>query len=69
MSTASGLVFAGEEDGNVMAFDATSGKNLWRLQTGAGLRAGPMTFMHNGKQYVVVASGGTVIAFALPEGR
>jgi glucose dehydrogenase len=52
-----------------MAFDAASGKNLWRPQTGAGLRAGPMSFMHNGKQYVVVASGGTVIAFALPEGR
>jgi alcohol dehydrogenase (cytochrome c) len=69
LSTASGLVFAGEEDGNVMAFDAASGKNLWRLQTGAGLRAGPMSFMHNGRQYVVVASGGTVIAFALPEGR
>ena len=33
------------------------------------LRAGPMSFMLNGKQYVVVASGGTVIAFALPEGR
>ena len=38
LSTASGLVFAGEEDGNVMAFDAASGKNRWRLQTGAGLR-------------------------------
>ena len=69
LSTASGLVFAGEDDGNVMAFDAASGKNLWRLQTGGSLRAGPMSFMLNGKQYVVVASGGTVIAFALPEGR
>ena len=52
-----------------MAFDAASGKNLCRPQTGAGLRVGPMTFMHNGKQYVVVASGGTVIALALPDGR
>jgi glucose dehydrogenase len=69
LSTASGVVFAGEEDGNAMAFDAASGKNLWRLQTGAGIRAGPVSFMLNGKQYVVVASGGTVIAFALPEGR
>ena len=69
LSTASGLVFAGEEDGNVMAFDAASGKNLWRLQTGAGLRSGPMTFMHNGKQYIVVASGGAVIALALQDGR
>jgi alcohol dehydrogenase (cytochrome c) len=69
LSTASGLVFAGEDDGNVMAFDAATGKNLWRLQTGASLRAGPMSFMLNGKQYVVVASGGTLIAFGLPEGR
>jgi alcohol dehydrogenase (cytochrome c) len=69
LSTASGLVFAGEDDGNVMAFDAATGKNLWRLQTGAALRAGPMSFMLNSKQYVVVASGGTIIAFALPEGR
>jgi alcohol dehydrogenase (cytochrome c) len=69
LSTASGLVFAGEDDGNVMAFDAATGKNLWRLQTGAALRAGPMSFMLNGKQYVVVASGGTVIAFGLPEGK
>ena len=66
LSTASGLVFAGEDDGNVMAFDAASGKHLWRLQTGAALRAAPMTFTVNGKQFVVVASGGTVIAFGLP---
>jgi hypothetical protein len=26
-----------------------------------------MTFMHDGRQYVVVASGGAVIALALPE--
>jgi alcohol dehydrogenase (cytochrome c) len=69
LSTASGLVFAGEADGNIMAFDATSGKNLWHLQTGAGVRAGPMTFMLNKRQYVIVASGGTVMALALPEGR
>jgi alcohol dehydrogenase (cytochrome c) len=69
LSTASGLVFAGEADGNIMAFDASSGKNLWHLQTGAGVRSGPMTFMLNKKQYVVVASGGTVMALALPEGR
>jgi alcohol dehydrogenase (cytochrome c) len=69
LSTASGLVFAGEEDGNVMAFDASSGKNLWRLQTGAALRAAPMSFMLNGRQYVVVLSGATVVALALPEGR
>jgi alcohol dehydrogenase (cytochrome c) len=66
LSTASGLVFAGEADGHVMAFDAASGKHLWHLQTGAGVRSGPMTFMLNNRQYVVVTSGSTVIALALP---
>ena len=28
-----------------------------------------MTFMLNKRQYVLVASGGTVMALALPEGR
>jgi alcohol dehydrogenase (cytochrome c) len=66
LTTASGLVFAGEQDGHVMAFDARTGRNLWYLPTGAALNAAPMTFMLNGRQYVVVASGGTLIALALP---
>jgi alcohol dehydrogenase (cytochrome c) len=52
-----------------MAFDGVTGKHLWHLQTGASLRAAPMTFTVNGKQFVVVASGGTVVALALPHGR
>jgi alcohol dehydrogenase (cytochrome c) len=66
LSTASGLVFAGEQDGNLIAFDARTGKNLWHLQTGAPFYAGPITFMLGGRQYVVVPSGGTLIALALP---
>ena len=34
MSTASGLVFAGDNEGNFMAFDARTGKNLWHYSTG-----------------------------------
>jgi quinohemoprotein ethanol dehydrogenase len=58
MSTAGGLVFAGEGDGNFDAYDASSGQRLWQFQTGAGANAPAMTYMVNGQQYVAVASGG-----------
>lgn len=67
MSTASGLVFAGDHEGNFMAFDARSGKNLWRYATGTPIwGAAPMTFMLDGRQHVVIASGTTLLSFALP---
>ena len=66
LSTESGLVFGGDMDGNAMAFDATSGKNLWHFQTGAGIYAAPVTFMLDGRQFLIVPSGTTLYAFALP---
>jgi alcohol dehydrogenase (cytochrome c) len=67
MSTASGLVFAGDNEGNFMAFDSRTGRNLWRYSTGTPVwGAAPMTFMLDGKQHVVIASGTTLLAFALP---
>ena len=51
MSTASGLVFAGDNEGNFMAFDAATGKNLWFYPTGAPIwGAAAMTFMLDGRQ-------------------
>jgi len=67
LSTASGLVFAGDNEGNLMAFDAKSGKNLWRYSTGTPIwGAAPMTYMLDGKQHIVVASGTTLLSFVLP---
>jgi alcohol dehydrogenase (cytochrome c) len=67
MSTAAGLVFAGDNEGNFMAFDAPSGKHLWRYATGSPIwGSAPMTYMLEGRQYVVVASGTTLVSFALP---
>jgi alcohol dehydrogenase (cytochrome c) len=64
LSTASGLVFAGAS-GNFMAFDARTGKNLWHFQTGSALYAGAITYMVDGRQYVLLPSGTTLTAFAL----
>jgi alcohol dehydrogenase (cytochrome c) len=68
MSTASGLVFAGDNEGNFMAFDAESGKNLWRYPTGNGIwGAAAMTYQFDGRQHVLIPSGTTLLSFALPE--
>ena len=68
MTTASGLVFAGDHEGNFMAFDAASGENLWHYQTGSRIwGAAAMTFMLDGRQHVLIPSGTTLTAFALPE--
>ena len=69
MSTASGLVFAGDQDGYFNAFDGRTGKRLWRYRTGAPIHgAAATTYMLDGRQFVLIPSGMTVTAFALPEG-
>jgi alcohol dehydrogenase (cytochrome c) len=67
MSTASGLVFSGDQEGNFIAFDAASGKQLWHYQTGTSIwGAAPMTYMLDGRQQVLIASGAALLSFALP---
>jgi len=77
MATAGGLVFIGAAiDNYLRAFDAASGKELWRGRLPAGGQATPMTYVWKGRQYVVIAAGGhsksdtrrgdKVVAFALP---
>ena len=67
MTTASGLVFAGDHAGNFMAFDAVTGENLWHYQTGSRIwGAAAMTHMLDGRQHVLIAAGTTLTAFALP---
>jgi alcohol dehydrogenase (cytochrome c) len=51
------LLFTGKETGEFIAIDAETGKTVWQFQTGSGINAQPITFTHNGKQYVTVLSG------------
>jgi alcohol dehydrogenase (cytochrome c) len=68
LSTAAGLVFAGDNEGNFMAFASKTGKNLWHYQTGSPIwGAAPMTYVLDGRQQVLIASGTTLVAFALPQ--
>ena len=67
LSTAGGIVFAGDADGNFIALDAASGRDLWHVQTGAAIYSAAATYSFDGTQYVVIPSGGTLFAFALPK--
>jgi alcohol dehydrogenase (cytochrome c) len=55
--TKSGVVFTGDQRGRVLAYDAKSGKELWKFQTGSGINASPITYELDGKQYVAILSG------------
>jgi len=68
MSTASGLVFAGDNEGYFNAFDSRTGKKLWSYRTGSLIwGAAPTTVMLDGKQVVMLPSGNTLVAFGLQE--
>lgn len=57
LTTAGNLVFTGTTDGYVKAFDAKTGKELWRFQTGSGIVSVPVTWETDGEQYIGVSSG------------
>jgi quinoprotein glucose dehydrogenase len=77
VATAGGLVFIGAAmDRYLRAFEAASGRELWAGRLPYAGMATPMTYLLDGRQYVVVAAGGhgevgvetgdTIVAFALP---
>jgi quinoprotein glucose dehydrogenase len=76
--TASGLIFIAATTDNLLhAIDINSGKTVWTDTLPAGGQANPMTYEHEGRQYVVIMAGGHhfmetppgdyVIAYALPD--
>ncbi len=67
VSTAGGVLFSGDDDGNLVALDAKSGKNLWHFNMGELLTASPITYSVEGKQYVAIASATAVFSFGLFE--
>jgi alcohol dehydrogenase (cytochrome c) len=65
LTTASDLLFVGGREGYLHALDARSGNLLWRANLGGQIAAGPMAYQIGDKQYVAIASGHSLYAFAL----
>jgi alcohol dehydrogenase (cytochrome c) len=64
LTTAGGLLFAGDGAGNLVAFDAANGTPLWNTRLGNVTNA-PQTYMLDGKQHVLVAAGDQLYTFRL----
>jgi alcohol dehydrogenase (cytochrome c) len=65
LSTGGGLVFHQGGDGTLQAYDARTGRTLWRFQTDFAFSdASPMSYMIEGKQYVAFVAGTRVWSFA-----
>jgi alcohol dehydrogenase (cytochrome c) len=57
LATAGGLVFTGNPEGYLMAFDAETGEMLYKFNTGSGVVSSPITWKMDGEQYVTIVSG------------
>ncbi|MDH4561250.1 PQQ-dependent methanol/ethanol family dehydrogenase [Pseudomonas sp. BN411] len=57
LATKGNLVFTGNPEGFLMAFDAKTGKKLYEFNTGSGVIGSPITWEMDGEQYVSVLSG------------
>jgi alcohol dehydrogenase (cytochrome c) len=67
LATAGNIVFGAIRDGNLVALDAKTGAHLWHVQLGPTMAASPISYAIDGRQFVAIAAGNAVYAFALPE--
>lgn len=61
LATAGGLLFTGEGNGSLNAYDTTNGMLLWQYKAEAGVNAPPITYQIDDVQYIAVAAGGNQI--------
>jgi quinohemoprotein ethanol dehydrogenase len=67
MTTAGGLVFVGQGDGGLIAYDAANGTQLWTSgNLGSGVNSPFIAYAVNGKEYVAGLAGGNALAFGKP---
>lgn len=69
LSTAGGIIFAGDEGGEFVALDAKTGKSLWHFNAGQRITSSPATYSVRGKQYIGLTAGSNVFGFGLYEGQ
>jgi len=61
LTTGGGLVFGGDSNGGFRALDQDTGKVLWEVNLGSGVTGHPVTYSVDGKQYVAVSTGVSVV--------
>ncbi len=66
LSTAGGMVFTADAEGNFIGLDAASGIPIWHFQMGGAAYSSPMAFAVEGTEYIAIAAGSSLYAFGLP---
>jgi alcohol dehydrogenase (cytochrome c) len=66
LATAGDVVFSGGRDGYFLALDARTGALLWKASVGGQINSAAMSYAVNGTQYVAIAAGNALFAYALP---
>ena len=67
LATSGDLVLQATDLGEIYALDARTGEQLFLYKHNRPIRASPLTYEVNGKQYISVVSTNNVLTFALPE--
>jgi PQQ-dependent dehydrogenase (methanol/ethanol family) len=57
LATAGGLVFQGNADGQLVAYSAAEGKQVWSYDAGNGIIAAPASYSTGGEQFLAVMVG------------
>ena len=65
LTTAGDLLFGGDGSGNFVAYDPSTGDPVWHAGLAANPSNAPVTFMLDGRQFVVVGAGDSLYAFTL----
>lgn len=55
------MLFVGNPQGRLEALDQKTGRKLWGFKTGSGIVTNPMSFAVDGRQYVAISSGWSIV--------
>jgi alcohol dehydrogenase (cytochrome c) len=66
LTTASNLIITGDDQKNLILYSADKGQVLWHREMGANASNGLITYMLDGKQWILVGAGDTLYAYSLP---
>jgi alcohol dehydrogenase (cytochrome c) len=67
LTTASNLLITGDDQKNLIVYSADKGQILWHHELGASESGGVISYMLDGKQFIVFGAGDSLYAWSLPE--
>ncbi len=67
VSTKTGVLFSGDDAGQLIALDAKNGRHLWNFNMGELSTASPVIYEVDGKQHIAIASATAIFSFGLFE--